>query len=108
MSTAIISAVVGRGEPGLSLSEEELYAIVAEALDQIATGQRVLAIVPDKTRDDNTYLLFPFAAQILAQKNIAQLDVLIAQGTHAPMNAAEKDEKIGIGRAEIPGLGRIL
>jgi hypothetical protein len=74
MSTATISAVVGRGSPTLSLSPEELRVIVAEALDDIDAGQRVLAIVPDKTRDDNTDLLFPFASETLAQKKAARFD----------------------------------
>lgn len=108
MSTATISSVVGRGAANLSLSTEELREIVAEALDPISLGERVLAIVPDKTRDDNTHLLFPFAAQILAQKNIAQLDALIAQGTHGPMTEAEKHEKIGFGSVQTPGLGQIF
>jgi hypothetical protein len=76
MSTATISNVVGRGAPALALSPEELRVIVAEALDGIASDERVLAIVPDKTRDDNTDLLFPFASEILARKRIAQFDAL--------------------------------
>lgn len=108
MGSATISTVVGQGAPTRSLSSEALRAIVAEALDQIAPGERVLAIVPDKTRDDNTHLLFPFAAQILAQRNVAQFDALVAQGTHAPMTEAEKREKIGWGRAETPRIGRIF
>jgi nickel-dependent lactate racemase len=95
MTTATISDVVGRGAPTLSLSAEELRVIVAEALDGIEIGERVLAIVPDKTRDDNTDLLFPFASEILTQKKVAQFDALIAQGTHGPMTESEKREKIG-------------
>jgi nickel-dependent lactate racemase len=108
MSTATILAVVGRGAATLSLSAEELRAIVAEALDEIAAGERVLAIVPDKTRDDNTDLLFPFAAEILAQKNVAQFDALIAQGTHAPMTGSEKRQKIGWSKLATGRVGRIF
>lgn len=103
-----MKAVVGRGAAGLSLSKEELRAIVAEALGEIGAGARVLAIVPDKTRDDNSDVLFPFAAEILTQKNIAQLDALIAQGTHAPMTEAEKREKIGWSKIATGGVGRIF
>jgi lactate racemase len=95
MTSATISEIAGRGAATLSLSPEELRAIVAEALDGVAAGERVLAIVPDKTRDDNTDLLFPMASEILAQKKIAGFDALIAQGTHAPMTESEKREKIG-------------
>ncbi len=108
MSTATISAVVGRGAPALSLSPEELGVIVAEALDGIELSERVLAIVPDKTRDDNTDLLFPFASEILAQKKVAQFDVLIAQGTHGPMTEAEKLEKIGWGNIPFGSVGHIF
>src|SRR6267378_1005421 len=108
MTTATISDVVGRGAPTLSLAAEELRIIVAEALDGIEVGERVLAIVPDKTRDDNTDLLFPFASEILAQKKVPQFDALIAQGTHAPMTEAEKREKIGWGRITNGSVGRIF
>src|SRR5258708_25341441 len=108
MSTTTISAVVGRGAPALSLSPEELRVIVAEALDGIELRERVLAIVPDKTRDDNTDLLFPFASEILAQKKVAQFDVLIAQGTHGPMTEAEKLEKIGWGNISVGSVGHIF
>ena len=68
----------------------------------------MLAIIPDKTRDDNTHLLFPMAAQFLARRNVAQFDALVAQGTHGPMTEAQKFAKIGAGGAELPGLGRIF
>jgi nickel-dependent lactate racemase len=108
MTTATISEVVGRGAPTLSLSAEELRVIVAEALDSVDMGERVLAIVPDKTRDDNTDLLFPFASEILAQKKVAQFDALIAQGTHGPMSESEKREKVGWARIAEGSVGRIF
>jgi nickel-dependent lactate racemase len=108
MSAAIMNAVVGRGAAGLSLSPEELRSIVSEALAEISAGERVLAVVPDKTRDDNTDLLFPFAAQILSQKNIAQLDALIAQGTHGPMSESEKRAKIGWHKIAPGSIGKIF
>src|SRR5258707_9836765 len=108
MSTAIINAVVGRGGPTLSLSSEELHAIVTEALADIGLGERVLAIVPDKTRDDNTDQLVPCATEILSQKKTERFDVLIAQGTHAPMNEAEKREKIGWSKIAPDNIGSIF
>jgi len=86
---------VGHGGATMALSPEELRAIVTEALGEIGPGERVLAIVPDKTRDDNTDQLLPFAAEILAQKKVGSFDALIAQGTHGPMSEAEKRLKIG-------------
>jgi lactate racemase len=108
MSTVIREAVVGRGDASVSLSPEELRAIVSEALETVEAGERVLAIVPDKTRDDNTDLLFPFASQVLLQKKIGALDVLIAQGTHGPMTDAEKREKIGRVHIDDGWMGRIF
>src|SRR5512132_2864251 len=106
MATEICTpALVGQGSPNLDLSDADLRPIVEAALNSIEPGSRVLAIIPDKTRDDNTDLLFPFAAEILASRKIAQLDALVAQGTHAPMSADEKRAKIG--GSPVPGLGDI-
>jgi len=65
----------------------------------------VLAIIADKTRDDNTPTLFPIASAALASRRIAQFDALVAQGTHPPMTSAEKLLKIG---EPSPGLGEIF
>lgn len=68
MATEIYTpTVVGQGSPNLDLSNAELRAIVEPALQSIQPGARVLAIIPDKTRDDNTDILFPVAAEILAR-----------------------------------------
>ncbi len=98
MRSAAQETVAGRGAATLSLSLEELRAIVTEGLAEIRSGERVLAIVPDKTRDDNTDQLVPFAAEMLAKKRVARFDALIAQGTHGPMNETEKRDKIGWSR----------
>lgn len=95
MSSATLESTVGRGGAEMALSQEELRAIVTEALADIVPGERVLAIVPDKTRDDNTDQLVPFAAEVLQQKEVGRFDALIAQGTHGPMSEAEKRAKIG-------------
>ena len=108
MNSATSETVIGCGGATLALSPEELRTIVTEALAEIGPGERVLAIVPDKTRDDNTDLLLPFAAQILAQKNIGRFDALIAQGTHGPMSEAEKREKIGWSRMAPGEIGTIF
>lgn len=95
MSSATLESTVGRGGATIALSQEELRAIVTEALGEIGPDERVLAIVPDKTRDDNTDQLVPFAAEILERKKVGRFDALIAQGTHGPMSEAEKRAKIG-------------
>ncbi len=107
MSSKSSPAFVGDGAPESDLSAGELRAILDQALSQVAPGARVLTIIPDKTRDDNTALLFPFAAEILAARKIAQLDALVAQGTHVPMTDEEKRSKIGGTGKSVPGLGQI-
>jgi nickel-dependent lactate racemase len=85
-----------------------LRAIVEQALLSVSPGARVLAIIPDKTRDDNTDLLFPFAAEVLAARGAAQFDALVAQGTHMPMTEEEKRSKVGLkAGASLPLLGNI-
>lgn len=73
----------------------DLTEIVHEALDVIQPRERVLAIIPDKTRDDNTHQLFPIAAEFLTKRGAARFDALVAQGTHPPMSEAQKLAKIG-------------
>jgi nickel-dependent lactate racemase len=70
--------------------------IIRDALDVIQRNERVLAIIPDKTRDDNTDSLFPIANQFLTERGVAQFDALVAQGTHPPMTEAQKLAKIGV------------
>ena len=71
--------------------------IVQRALDVVQPGERVLAIIPDKTRDDNTHILFPIATEFLTKRGVASFDALVAQGTHMPMTEEEKRVKIGAG-----------
>ena len=109
MSTRPAPTTVGKGAPDLELTPEELRAIVEQALLTVGPGARVLAIVPDKTRDDNTDLLFPFAAEIHAARGAEQFDALVAQGTHMPMTEDEKRSKVGLSEgAEFPLLGQIF
>jgi nickel-dependent lactate racemase len=70
-------------------------SIVEHALEVIQRDERVLAIIPDKTRDDNTHELFPIANEFLMKRGVAAFDVLVAQGTHPPMSVAQKLAKIG-------------
>src|ERR1051326_8278334 len=78
-----------------SIPKSELITIVHEALDVVPPGERVLAIIPDKTRDDNTHILFPIASEFLARRGVASFDALVAQGTHPPMSELQKRSKIG-------------
>ena len=101
-------SVVGRGSATSSLTTGDMAGIIADALRDVPQGARVLAVIPDRTRDDNTAILFPLVSQQLARSGATRLDALVAQGTHAAMADAEKRAKIGWGDAEIPMLGEVF
>jgi len=95
MSTDLVALSVV-GESSLDgLDPSTLTAIVRQALDVIQPGERVLAIIPDKTRDDSTHQLFPAASEFLVKRGVASFDALVAQGTHPPMSEQQKLAKIG-------------
>ena len=97
MSTEVLTPhVVGEGSPESELDPTTLAKIVEQALEVVVPGERVLAIVPDKTRDDNTDLLFPIATRILTERDVKSFDVLVAQGTHPPMSHEQKLSKLGL------------
>lgn len=107
--TASESVITGKGDPGFDLSVEDLREILEDSLATIPAGSSVLAIIADKTRDDNTHILLPAAAQILADRRVAKFDALVAQGTHTAMSDQEKRSKIGISNSEsLRGLGQIF
>src|SRR2546423_10967871 len=109
MSSTAAPSFIGRGSPEFDLSASELREILEQALLRLAPGARVLSIIPDKTRDDNTDILFPFAAESLFEKRVAQFDALVAQGTHGAMTDDEKRSKIGLSNGvEASGLGEIF
>ncbi|MEZ5307339.1 MAG: lactate racemase domain-containing protein [Pyrinomonadaceae bacterium] len=99
-------------ENGISLAEqggfEKALLCLREALSQVSPGDRILAIVADMTRDDNTHELFPSAANIVLERSGNPLDVLIAQGTHEPMPEAEKLKKIGLDGTTAPNIAGTL
>ena len=97
MSTQIItSELCGEGSRDHDLSKENCTQILTRALDGIAPHSRVLAILPDKTRDDTTHILFPIADEILRDRKVQSFDALMAQGTHPPMSDEQKLDKIGL------------
>src|SRR5689334_20089238 len=103
-----VKNVVGVGSATSDLSLADMAGIVGPALADVPRGARVLAIVSDRTRDDNTPSLFPLISQELARLGASRLDALVAQGTHVAMGDADKRAKVGWGSAEIPLLGEIF
>lgn len=96
MKNGTSNKLYGYGRPEADITDDELGQIVGDVLAMISADARVLAIIPDKTRDDNTHILFPATAKVLSTKGIQKFDVLVAQGTHGPMSASEKLAKIGL------------
>ena len=86
---------IGVGAPDADLLPEDLRRIIRDALLPIRVGERILAIVPDKTRDDNTDLL-----------DFAVLDVNMNLGLLArhPINKSQHYDKI---KSEFPSLNSI-
>jgi lactate racemase len=87
--------IIGTGSPASDLTDDELRQIVRDALADIPSGSRVLAIIPDKTRDDTTHVLFPAIVDALVERAVAKFDALVAQGTHSAMTDADKLKKVG-------------
>lgn len=87
--------VFGEGSRDSNLGRPALREIIARSLDAIPEGSRIVAIIPDKTRDDITDVLLPMAIDELTSKRPSMFEVLVAQGTHAAMTEAEKNSKTG-------------
>jgi nickel-dependent lactate racemase len=102
------ATVIGQGGPQGDLGPSELRPTLLQALAPIPSRSSVLAIVADETRDDNTSLLFPLAAEILSAKILKSFDVLIAQGTHGPMSDSSKRRKLGVGLGLPLGVGHVF
>jgi lactate racemase len=102
MKEFINEKLFGIGGADADLSVGELREFVEKSLAGFDFGKRVLAIIPDQTRDDATPFLFPLAARILAEKGVEKLDALVAQGTHAPMSETGKRQKIGADFETLP------
>lgn len=93
----------GYGSTEHVLAEDEVAAILRDGLaGEALDGQRVLLIVPDGTRTAPMPLMFRLLHAALAPR-VAQLDVLIALGTHQPMSQAQIDAHLGVSAAEWRG-----
>ena len=80
----------------VGLTETEVRHVVEKAVDDCSlAGTRVLVIIPDGTRTAPIPLLFRLLQGALASR-AAQLDFLVALGTHAPMDDSALGELIGV------------
>jgi nickel-dependent lactate racemase len=78
--------LIGWGHPSETLSWTTVKALLAAALEPLPLdGRRVLVIIPDGTRSAPLPLLFRLLYELLGRR-AAQLDYLIALGTHPPLS----------------------
>lgn len=88
-----MSLYVAKGAPDLNLTEDELKALLHEALDKLGARQRVLAVPPDQTRiHSRAGDLTRFAWEYYGDRLKA---VLPALGTHTPMSPEQLTRMYG-------------
>ncbi len=93
--------VIGEGSADRLLADEEIRAIVREALASLdVDGRRLLVLIPDRTRTMPMPLMFELLEEA-AGGRVTALDYLVALGTHQPLN----DEQLGrlVGRSVVCG-----
>ncbi|MGZ3676701.1 MAG: lactate racemase domain-containing protein [Ktedonobacterales bacterium] len=87
--------MIGAGSATSVLGRDEVAALLAQAFDQQPLdGKRMLVIIPDGTRSAPIPLFFDLLHQTIGRR-VAQLDYLIALGTHPPMEAEAIDRLVG-------------
>ena len=88
--------VLGKGSTTETLTIEDVKQLIAQACDPLPIdGKRVLVIIPDGTRTAPIPLFFRLLYEQLGRR-VAQLDYLIALGTHPPMSEEAIDRLVGV------------
>src|SRR5205807_2022208 len=88
--------ISGKGSTTAILTTEDVQQLVARACEPLALdGKRVLVIIPDGTRTAPIPLFFRTLYEQLGRR-VAQLDYLIALGTHPPMSDEAIDQLVGV------------
>ncbi|HEY6406055.1 MAG TPA: lactate racemase domain-containing protein, partial [Ktedonobacteraceae bacterium] len=92
---------LGKGSTTAAMTTEEIQELLASADDELLVGagldpthRRVLVIIPDGTRTAPIPLFFRLLYEQFGRRT-AQLDYLIALGTHWPMSPAAIDHLVG-------------
>ncbi len=95
--------IIGEGYTDRFLNRSEIREILIEALDSIdVDGQRLLVILPDNTRSGPIPLCFELLTELLLDR-VAKLDMLIALGTHMPMDEKKICKQLDITPAQLHG-----
>nr|BBH95704.1 hypothetical protein KTA_39030 [Thermogemmatispora argillosa] len=100
--------LLGAGSTSEPLTETQVSDLLQRAFEPLAlTGKRVLIIIPDGTRSAPLPLFFRLLNEHLYGR-VAQLDYLIALGTHPPLSEAAIASLVGLSAEErahmYPGL----
>src|SRR5579885_1682550 len=86
---------IGKGSTTAILAVDDIRQLIARAIDPLPLdGRRVLIIIPDGTRTAPIPLFFRLLNEQLGRR-VAQLDYLIALGTHPHMSPAAIDRLVG-------------
>jgi nickel-dependent lactate racemase len=92
--------VLGKGSTTETLTNEDVQQLITQACDPLPLdGKHVLVIIPDGTRTAPIPLFFRLLYEQLG-KRVAQLDYLIALGTHPPMSEEAIDRLVGVAAHE--------
>src|SRR5581483_9183007 len=94
--------VLGKGSTTATLTTEDVQQLLASADEQLLVGagldpanKRVLVIIPDGTRTAPIPLMFRLLYEQFGRR-AAQMDYLIALGTHPPMLPDAIDHLVGM------------
>ncbi len=88
--------VRGKGSTTKTLTVKDVQQLITQTCDPLPLdGKRVLVIIPDGTRTAPIPLLFSLLYEQLGRR-VAQLDYLIALGTHPPMSEETIDRLVGV------------
>jgi len=84
------------------LDADRIRQTLTTALEGEYAGQRVLVLIPDFTRTIPLPQLFRYLVEIL--HNTAQLDFMVALGTHPALSVQQMNKLLGITAAEREGV----
>lgn len=95
--------IIGKGSPETRLNEQDIRAFVAEAVKAgTFNKKKVLAVFPDHTRSGPVPIFYRAFCDLLGPA-AAQLDFLIALGTHMPMSEEMITGHFGVSKADLHG-----
>ncbi|HXR21854.1 MAG TPA: lactate racemase domain-containing protein [Acidimicrobiales bacterium] len=102
---ALEQVVSATAEPGQALGYDEIAGVLAAALEDAVAGERVLVLVPDRTRNLPLAELFPVVQAALHRA--ARVDVMVALGTHPAMAESDIRDLIGLPEGGLGSLATI-